>query len=68
MATNLQRAGFVLEKGHHEVGSGGQAEINYRFNTLLAAADDLQLFKYIVKNTAWQAGHTDHVHAQTLVR
>jgi glutamine synthetase len=58
MCTNLQRAGFVLEKGHHEVGSGGQAEINYRFNTLLHAADDLQLFKYIVKNTAWQAGHT----------
>jgi glutamine synthetase len=58
MCTNLQDAGFVLEKGHHEVGSGGQAEINYRFNTLLHAADDLQLFKYIVKNTAWGAGHT----------
>jgi glutamine synthetase len=58
MCTNLQNAGFVLEKGHHEVGSGGQAEINYRFNTLLHAADDLQLFKYIVKNTAWQEGHT----------
>ncbi len=56
IATNLQNAGFELERGHHEVGTAGQAEINYKFNTLLAAADDLQLFKYIVKNTAWEAG------------
>ena len=47
-----------LERGHHEVGTAGQAEINYKFNTLLHAADDLQLFKYIIKNTAWQAGKT----------
>jgi glutamine synthetase len=38
------------------VGTAGQAEINYKFNTLLHAADDLVLFKYIIKNTAWQAG------------
>ena len=56
IGTNLTNAGFALEKLHHEVGTGGQAEINYKFNTLLHAADDLQLFKYIVKNTAWQAG------------
>jgi glutamine synthetase len=58
IGTNLTNAGFALEKLHHEVGTGGQAEINYKFNTLLHAADDLQLFKYIVKNTAWQAGKT----------
>ncbi|WP_067526205.1 type I glutamate--ammonia ligase [Nocardia uniformis] len=58
MCDNLQEAGFELEKGHHEVGTAGQAEINYRFNTLLAAADDLQLYKYIIKNTAWNAGKT----------
>jgi glutamine synthetase len=40
------------------VGTAGQAEINYRFNTLLHAADDLMLFKYIIKNTAWAAGKT----------
>jgi len=56
MLTHLTNAGFCLEKGHHEVGSGGQAEINYKFNTLLHAADDHQMFKYIVKQTAWQAG------------
>ncbi|AMY18543.1 type I glutamate--ammonia ligase [Rhodococcus kroppenstedtii] len=56
ISTNLQNAGFELERGHHEVGTGGQQEINYKFNTMLRAADDLQLFKYIVKNTAWQHG------------
>lgn len=56
MVSILRRAGFRVERAHHEVGSGGQAEINYRFNTLLAAADDLMFFKYVVKNTAWAAG------------
>ena len=58
MSTNLINAGFTLERGHHEVGTAGQAEINYKFDTLLHAADDVQLFKYIVKNTAWQEGKT----------
>lgn len=51
MVHNLTEAGFNLERFHHEVG-GGQQEINYRFNTLLHAADDIQTFKYIIKNTA----------------
>ena len=55
MSTNLTNAGFELERFHHEVASG-QQEINYKFNTLLHAADDVQLFKYIVKNTAWKNG------------
>ncbi len=55
---NLINSGFTVERAHHEVGTAGQTEINYKFNTLLHAADDLQLFKYIVKNTAWQAGKT----------
>ena len=41
---------------HHEVGTAGQAEINYRFDTLLKAADDVMKFKYLIKNTAWEAG------------
>jgi glutamine synthetase len=55
---NLINAGFSVEKAHHEVGTAGQAEINYRFNTLLHAADDLQLYKYIVKGTSWANGKT----------
>ncbi|SDM13034.1 L-glutamine synthetase [Corynebacterium mycetoides] len=53
---NLQLVGFDVERFHHEVASGGQNEINYRFDTLLRAADDLQTFKYIVKNTCHQYG------------
>ncbi|MEY7973345.1 type I glutamate--ammonia ligase [Saccharomonospora xinjiangensis] len=58
ISQQLVESGFVLERAHHEVGTAGQTEINYRFNTLLHAADDLQLFKYIVKNTAFAAGKT----------
>ena len=53
MMTNLTNAGLTLERGHHEVGTAGQAEINYKFDTLLKAADDVMKFKYIVRNTAW---------------
>ncbi|MCQ9342236.1 type I glutamate--ammonia ligase [Corynebacterium kozikiae] len=56
MTRNLLNAGFEIERFHHEVGTGGQQEINYKFNTLLHAADDLQTFKYIIKNTAFQNG------------
>ncbi len=54
----LMDAGLILERAHHEVGTGGQAEINYRFDTMVRAADDLLKFKYIVKNTALEWGKT----------
>ena len=49
-------AGLELERAHHEVGTGGQAEINYKFDTMVHAADDILKFKYIVKNTAEEWG------------
>nr|WP_108869882.1 type I glutamate--ammonia ligase [Tessaracoccus timonensis] len=55
---HMGEAGLVVERAHHEVGTAGQAEINWRFDTLLTAADDVMKFKYLVKNTAWQAGKT----------
>jgi len=58
MSRTLIESGLTVERQHHEVGSAGQAEINYKFNSLLAAADDLMLFKYIIKNVAWAAGKT----------
>lgn len=58
ISLKLIEAGFNLERSHHEVGTGGQAEINYRFDTMLHAADDILKFKYIVKNTAEQWGKT----------
>ena len=58
MSTELEAAGITVERQHHEVGTAGQAEINFRFNTLLKVADQVMLFKYIVKNVAWRAGKT----------
>ena len=48
----LDQVGLEVERSHHEVGAAGQAEINYRFNTLTHSADDLLKFKYIVKGVA----------------
>ncbi|MEB4616148.1 type I glutamate--ammonia ligase [Leucobacter sp. M11] len=58
ISLKLIDAGFHLERAHHEVGSPGQAEINYRFDTMLKSADDVLKFKYIVKNTAEEWGKT----------
>jgi glutamine synthetase len=55
---NLIGVGLEVERAHHEVGTAGQAEINFKFSTLLHSADNLMLFKYIVKNTAWANGKT----------
>ncbi|PRZ15239.1 type I glutamate--ammonia ligase [Nesterenkonia sandarakina] len=52
----LDAVGLEVERSHHEVGGPGQQEINYKFNTLTHAADDLMKFKYVVKNTADQFG------------
>lgn len=56
MVANMAAVGLTVERSHHEVGSAGQHEINYRFAPLLQAADDMMKFKYVIKNTAWQAG------------
>ena len=58
MVKRLTESGLEVERAHHEVGTAGQAEINYKFNTMLAAADDVMKYKYIIKNTAWDAGKT----------
>ncbi|NYJ01724.1 glutamine synthetase [Nocardioides thalensis] len=56
MVKNLEAVNLQVERAHHEVGTAGQAEINYKFDTLLKAADDVMKFKYIIKNTAWAEG------------
>ena len=56
MVANLQKVGLVLERAHHEVAGAGQQEINYRFNTLQHAGDDLMKFKYVIHETAFLAG------------
>ncbi|HET6699131.1 MAG TPA: type I glutamate--ammonia ligase [Nocardioidaceae bacterium] len=58
ISMELETAGLVVERQHHEVGTAGQAEINWRFDELLASADAVMKFKYIVKNVAWRNGKT----------
>lgn len=58
MSARLKEAGIHVEVQHHEVGTAGQAEIDIRYGPLLQTADKVTLFKYIVKNTAWQHGKT----------
>ncbi len=49
-------SGLVIERAHHEVGAAGQAEINWRFDTLLRSADNMMKFKYLAKNAAYENG------------
>ena len=56
MVSNLQKVGLHMERAHHEVAGAGQQEINYRFNTLQHAGDDLMKYKYVVRQTAALAG------------
>ena len=58
MVRIMLACGLDVETQHHEVASGGQSEIDLRFQSLVTAADQLLLFKYIVKNTAVQNGKT----------
>jgi glutamine synthetase len=54
----MEKAGLVVERAHHEVGTAGQAEINWRYDELLASADSVMKFKYLVKNVAWRNNKT----------
>ncbi len=58
MVVQLEALGLEVERSHHEVGTAGQAEINYRFDSLRKSADKVQLFKYVIKNVAHDAGKT----------
>ncbi len=58
MVQVLQSVGMTIEAVHHEVASGGQQEIDMRFDSLLNMGDTLQWFKYIIKNVAVRNGKT----------
>jgi glutamine synthetase len=58
MLLTMQTCGMEVECHHHEVASGGQTEIDLKFDSLLRSADKMLLFKYIVKNVANRNGKT----------
>jgi glutamine synthetase len=58
MVLTMEQLGVQVEKQHHEVATAGQAEIDYRFSTLVTAADWMMIYKYVVKNIARKHGKT----------
>jgi glutamine synthetase len=58
MCLVMEELGVKIERQHHEVATAGQAEIDYRFDTLVRAADSMLVYKYVVKNIARKHGKT----------
>ena len=58
MMQTMVECGLTVECQHHEVGTAGQAEIDLKFQELVHMADQMLLYKYIVKNTAKKYGKT----------
>jgi glutamine synthetase len=52
MVLTLEKMGILTEAQHHEVATGGQAEIDMRFAPLVYMADSMLKYKYVIKNTA----------------
>lgn len=58
MTRVLVESGVGIEVHHHEVGTAGQCEIDMKYDTMVSMADQVQLYKYIVKNVAKAHGRT----------
>ncbi len=58
MVATMLDCGLKVECHHHEVATGGQGEIDMRFDTMTRMADQLMMYKYIIKNTAKMVGKT----------
>jgi glutamine synthetase len=58
MLLTMAKCGVPIEKHHHEVATGGQCELGFRFDTLVKSADYLMTYKYVIKNVAKKYGKT----------
>jgi len=58
MVLLLEKLGISVEAHHHEVATGGQGEIDMRFTTLTRMADNVMIYKYVVKGVARRRGMT----------
>jgi glutamine synthetase len=56
MVEVMIQCGINIECHHHEVATGGQCEIDQRFDTLIKSADNMMIYKYVVRNVAYQYG------------
>ena len=52
MMLKMIESGVDVEVHHHEVGTGGQAEIDLHYDTMTRIGDKMALYKYIIKNVA----------------
>ena len=58
MCLAMEDMGLAVEVHHHEVGTAGQGEIGVKFDTLVAKADQTQIYKYCIHNVAHAHGLT----------
>jgi glutamine synthetase len=58
MVETMIGCGLNIECHHHEVATGGQAEIDQRFDSLVKSADNMMTYKYVVRNVANQYGRS----------
>ena len=58
MLLTMAQLGVPIEKHHHEVATGGQCELGFKFGKLVEAADWLMIYKYVIKNVAKKHGKT----------
>jgi len=58
MMQAMDGCGLEVEAHHHEVASGGQCEIDLKYQPLVKMADWMQIYKYCVRNVARRHGKT----------
>lgn len=56
MVKILEDLGINIEVHHHEVASGGQMEIDMRYDSLVNMADKVMIYKYVARNLAAKYG------------